>query len=107
MRCGMNDALGGKSMKKLAFCVAGAAALALSACGSRDADTLNEAEAQTMEDAAINNLASEAANAAELEALDNQAQQLENESAATANTTQTTDNAATSPSEVEDDVQGM
>ena len=94
-------------MKKLAFCVAGAAALALSACGSKEADTLNEAESQTMEDSAINNLASEAANAAELEALSNQAQQLDNESAAAANTTEATDNATTSPSEVEDDVQGM
>ena len=71
-------------MKKLAFLSFSAAALALSACGSKEADTLNEAEAQTMEDAAINNLASEAANA-----------------------TEEVDNTATSPSEVEDDVQGM
>jgi len=94
-------------MKKLAFLALGSAALALSACGSKEADTLNEAEAQNVEDAAINNLASEAANAAELEALGNQAQDLENESAAAANATEEVDNTATSPSEVEDDVQGM
>lgn len=94
-------------MKKLAFLAVGAAVLALSACGRNEADTLNEVEAQNMEDAAINNLAAEAANAAELEALSNQAEQIEDESANAANATDATDNATTSPSEVEDDVQGM
>ena len=36
-------------MKKLAFLGLGAAALALSACGSNEADTLNAEEAQNME----------------------------------------------------------
>ena len=55
-------------MKKLGFLLVGSAALALSACGSNEADTLNEAEAQNMESEALNNLAAEAANA-EIEAL--------------------------------------
>jgi uncharacterized protein YcfL len=91
-------------MKKLGFLLVGTAALALAACGSNEADTLNEAEAQNMESDALNNLAAEAANA-ELEALGNQAQQLEAENMA-AETPEPADN-ATSPSEVEDDVQGM
>jgi len=106
MRCHMNDAFGGKSMKKLAFLGLGAAALALSACGSNEADTLNAEEAQNMEAEALNNLAAEAANA-EMEALGNQAQQLEAENVAVANEAEPVDNTVTSPSEVEDDVQGM
>ena len=93
-------------MKKLGFLLVGSAALALSACGSNDADTLNEAEAQNMESEALNNLAAEAANA-EIEALGTQQQQLEAENTAAANTDETVDGNATSPSEVEDDVQGM
>lgn len=93
-------------MKKLGFLLVGTAALALAACGSNEADTLNEAEAQNMESEALNNLAAEAANA-EIEALGNQAQQLEAENTATANAVETVDGNATSPSEVEDDVQGM
>ena len=94
-------------MTKLAFLGLGAAALALSACGgSNEADTLNAEDAQNMESEALNNLAAEAANA-ELEALGNQAQQLEAENTADANEADVVDNSATSPSEVEDDVQGM
>jgi len=94
-------------MKKLVFLAVGAAALALSACGgNNDADTLNAEQAQNMEDAALNNLAAEAANA-EIEALGNQAQQLEAENTVVANEPEPADNTATSPSEVEDDVQGM
>ena len=94
-------------MKKLGFLLVGTAALALAACGSNEADTLNETEAQNMESEALNNLAAEAANA-EIEALGNQAQQqLEAENTATANAVETVDGNATSPSEVEDDVQGM
>ena len=92
-------------MKKLAFLLVGTAALALAACGSNEADTLNETEAQNMESEALNNLAAEAANA-EIEALGNQQQQLEAENT-TANEVETVDGNATSPSEVEDDVQGM
>ena len=92
-------------MKKLGFLLVGTAALALAACGSNEADTLNETEVQNMESEALNNLAAEAANA-EIEALGNQQQQLETENTA-ANEVETVDGNATSPSEVEDDVQGM
>jgi 3-oxoacyl-[acyl-carrier protein] reductase len=44
---------------------------------------------------------------AEIEALGNQSQQLEAENAVDANEAEPVDNAVTSPSEVEDDVQGM
>ena len=93
-------------MKKLGFLLVGTASLALSACGSNEADTLNETQVQNMESEALNNLAAEAANA-EIEALGNQAQQLEAENTAAANEVETVDGNATSPSEVEDDVQGM
>jgi hypothetical protein len=93
-------------MKKLGFLLLGTAALALAACGRNEADTLNEVEAQNMESEALNNLAAEAANA-EIEALGTQQQQLEAENTAAANTDETVDGNATSPSEVEDDVQGM
>ena len=93
-------------MKKLAFLLVGTVALALAACGRNEADTLNEAEAQNMESEALNNLAAEAANA-EIEALGTQQQQLEAENTAATNTDETVDGNVTSPSEVEDDVQGM
>ena len=93
-------------MKKLGFLLVGTVALALAACGRNEADTLNEAEAQNMESEALNNLAAEAANA-EIEALGTQQQQLEAENTAAANTDETVDGNATSPSEVEDDIQGM
>ena len=92
-------------MKKLGFLLVGTASLALAACGSNDADTLNETQVQNMESEALNNLAAEAANA-EIEALGNQAQQLEAENTV-ASAPETVDDNATSPSEVEDDVQGM
>ena len=93
-------------MKKLGFLLVGTVALALAACGRNEADTLNETEVQNMESEALNNLAAQAANA-EIEALGNQAQQLEAENTAAANEVETVDGNATSPSEVEDDVQGM
>jgi len=92
-------------MKKLGFLLVGTAALALAACGRNEADTLNETEVQNMESEALNNLAAEAANA-EIEALGNQQQQLEAENTA-ASEAEAVDGNATSPSEVEDDVQGM
>ena len=82
----------------------GTAALALAACGSKESDTLNESEAQNVEANTLNDLASNAANL-EMEALGNQQQQLEAENAATA--PETVDGNLTSPSKVEDDVQGM
>ena len=95
-------------MKKLGFLLVGSAALALAACGSNEADTLNETEAQNMESEALNNLAAEAANA-EMEALGNQAQQLEAENTTNVadDTTNTDEGLKTDPSKVEDDVQGM
>ena len=92
-------------MKKLGFLLVGTVALALAACGRNEADTLNEAEAQNVEAEVLNNLAADAANA-EMEALGNQAQQLEAENIA-AEEVETIDGNLTSPSEVEDDVQGM
>ena len=94
-------------MNKLGFAVVGALSLVLAACGRNDADTLNEAEAQNYESQALNDLAANAANA-ELEALGNQAQQLEAENAGGAEENETTNESlSTAPSEVEDDVQGM
>ena len=92
-------------MKKLGFVVVGSAALALSACGSNNADQLNEVEAQNVEANVLNDLAAHAANA-EIEALGTQDQQLEAENAATEAPAEPPAN-ATDPSEVEDDVQGM
>ena len=79
-------------MKKLGFLLVGTAALALAACGRNAADTLNEAEAQNVEAEALNDLAANAANEAENTA---------------AEEAETVDGNETSPSEVEDDVQGM
>ena len=93
-------------MNKLGFAVVGALSLVLAACGRNEADTLNEAEAQNYEAEALNDLAANAANA-ELEALGNQEQQLELENADAAEENETNAALETSPSEVEDDVQGM
>ncbi|GAA4743660.1 hypothetical protein GCM10023264_06090 [Sphingomonas daechungensis] len=93
-------------MKKLGFLLVGTASLALAACGSKDSDTLNEAEAANVEANALNDLAANAANA-EMEALGNQQQQLDAENAANATVPETVDGNLTSPSKVEDDVQGM
>ncbi|WP_395622429.1 hypothetical protein [Sphingomonas daechungensis] len=106
MRDPIQNAFGGKSMKKLGFLLVGTASLALAACGSKDSDTLNEAEAANVEANALNDLAANAANA-EMEALGNQQQQLDAENAANATVPETVDGNLTSPSKVEDDVQGM
>jgi hypothetical protein len=90
-------------MKKLGFVVFGA--LALAACGSNNADQLNEAEAQNIEADALNALADNAANA-EIEALGTQEQQLESENVVEAPVAEVPAN-ATDPKEVEADVQGM
>ena len=91
-------------MKKLGFLLVGTASLALAACGSNEADTINEAEAANMGAEALNDLAGAAAN--EVEALGNQQQQLEAENTAATVAADPAEN-ETSPSEVEDDVQGM
>ena len=91
-------------MKKLGFIALGAAVLALGACGSNNSDTLNEAAVDNQ--AELNALAGNAAEDAnaEMEALGNQQQQLEAED----NSSDDADgNLQTSPSEVEDNVQGM
>jgi hypothetical protein len=96
-------------MNKLGFLLVGAGALTLAACGSNNADQLNETEAQNVEANALNDLAAEAANA-EMEALGTQEQQLVAENAAEnieAAAETTNDAVKTDPSEVEDDVQGM
>lgn len=90
-------------MKKLGFCIVGAAALGLAACGSNDGDTLNESEAQNYEAETLNELAT---NAAEIEALGNEAQQEPEVTAPEENNAEPPGN-ATDPSEVEEDVQGM
>ena len=94
-------------MKKLGFVVVGSAALALAACGSNNADQLNEVEAQNVEANVLNDLADNAANA-EIEALGTQDQQLEAENAADAQANlEVPPSNVTDPSQVEDDVQGM
>jgi hypothetical protein len=90
-------------MKKLGF-VVGSTALALAACGSNNADQLNEVEAQNIEANVLNDLADNAANA-EIEALGTQEQQLEAENIE-APVVEVPAN-ATDPKEVEADVQGM
>jgi hypothetical protein len=96
-------------MKKLAFVVVGAAALAVAACGKNNADQLNESEAQNFEAGALNDLAANAANA-EVEALGTQEQQLEAEKEALQpanDAAPAADSNTTDPTKVEADVQGM
>ena len=98
-------------MKKLGFALIGATALLTAACGRNDSDTLNESA--TDNSAELNDLAGNAAAdaAAEMEALGNQKAEIEAEANATANTAieaaHNEAEASTSPSEVEDNVQGM
>lgn len=75
-------------MKKLHFALAGAAALALGACGSRTDNVQNiDANGASQTDQ-LNRLADDAANQAEAEALGNQQERLEQrqEDAANADT---------------------
>jgi hypothetical protein len=74
-------------MKKLAFACLGAAALLTSACNRNNADQVNNAEMNQYGAEQLNDLANEAANNAEAEALGTQQQQLEAQNeAAAANT---------------------
>ena len=93
-------------MRKLGFVVVGSAALALAACGSKNADQLNETEAQNVEANVLNDLADNAANA-EVEALGTQEQQLNAEANEAPASVETPPANATDPKQVEDDVQGM
>ena len=92
-------------MKKLTFAVVGAVALATGACGGGAEDQVNNAE-MNQPGPELNGLAADAANTAEADALGNQQQQLETETNVAA-PAETVDGNATSPSQVEDDVQGM
>jgi hypothetical protein len=74
-------------MKKLAFACLGAAALLTSACNRNNADQVNNTEMNQYGAEQLNDLANEAANNAEAEALGTQQQQLEAQNeAAAANT---------------------
>jgi hypothetical protein len=70
-------------MKKVSFALVGAAALALAACGGKGDDTLAENVQENYENAAENldAMAANTGNAAEAEALGNQADALEAEGA--------------------------
>lgn len=94
-------------MKKLHFALVGAAALALSACGSQGDDTLGENVNDNMQSEDINALADNAALDAETEALGAQQNELAAEPEIVAEPTNENDGVTTEPSEVEDDVQGM
>ncbi len=89
-------------MRKFHFAIAAAAMLGLAACSGQD-DTVENVEAYDNQ-AELDYLAENAATEAETGALGNQAQQLEAEDQAEDSVT---DNVATEPSDVEDDVQGM
>lgn len=66
-------------MNRFGFALVGAASLVLAGCGSKNDDSLNNAEAYNMS-GNLDELANDAANDAEAEALGNQAQQLQQES---------------------------
>ena len=88
-------------MKKLVFACVGAAALMTSACNRNNADQVNNAEMNQYGAEQLNDLANEAANNAEAEALGNQQQQLEAQNAANADE-------ATNPADAdEQNVSGM
>lgn len=93
-------------MRKIHFALAGAATLALAACGSSD-DTVDENIGENLQadelNAAADNAAADAN--AELEALGNQQEELEAEPVNDA--ANATDGVSTEPSDVEDDVTGM
>ena len=71
-----------KNMKRLAFLIGGAAALALSACSGSNQDAVNNAEINQPAAEDLNALANEAATNAEDAALGNQQQELNEENAA-------------------------
>ena len=75
-------------MKKLAFLIGGAAALALGACSSNNQDAVNNAELNQPAADDLNTLANQAAANAETNAAANQADQ---NAAAEVNTTNPTD----------------
>ncbi len=89
-------------MKRLAFVVGGAAALALASCGGSNQDAVQNAELNQATADELNQLSNEAAmNAAEDAALGNQQQQLEDQNAAAE------DNAVNPTDADEQNVSGM
>ena len=88
-------------MKKLTFAVVGAVALATGACGGGAEDQVNNAE-MNQPGPELNGLAADAANTAEADALGNQQQQLENNTADA-----TTDNTVNPEDADEQNVSGM
>jgi hypothetical protein len=72
-------------MKRLVFVIGGAAALALSACGSSNQDAVNNAELNQPAAEDLNAQANEAAMNAENEALGNQQQVIDQNAAASEN----------------------
>jgi uncharacterized protein YidB (DUF937 family) len=93
-------------MKKIAFAMVGAASIALAGCGGQGDDALGENVQENMENAAdsLDALAGDAANAAEAEALGNQADQLRNEGD---NLEDAIDDADVNAAEVDQAVNGM
>jgi hypothetical protein len=93
LRFGISSFGGLKHVKKLAFAFIGMAAMGVSACGSNNQDTVNNAELnQPASD--LNELSSEAANDAansEAAALGNQQQPVEQNAAAEQNVTNPSD----------------
>ena len=78
-------------MKKLSFIVTGAAAIALSACSGSNQDAVNNAELNQPAAEDLNALANAAAANAEDAALGNQQQQLDQNAATDANSSDPTD----------------
>jgi hypothetical protein len=81
-------------MKRLAFVIGGAAALALAGCGSKNQDAVNNAELNQPAADDLNALANEAATNAENQSLANQ-QQVNDENAAA-------ESSASNPNEAEE-----
>lgn len=92
-------------MKKLTFLLAGAAALALAACGSRTEDVQNIDANATSQTDQLNMLADDAANQAEAEALGNQQEQLEQQQEDAANADTAVDD--TVDADPDENVSGM
>ena len=99
-------------MKKIAFALVGATALALAACGSQNDDALGDEAGTNLGNEELNALADEAAEdaQAEMDALNAQQQQLEAEPVANDAATEpavTQTGVVTEPSEVEDEPLGL
>ena len=95
-------------MRKIHFALVGAATLALAACGSQEDDVLEENIGESLEADELNALADDAAQdaQAEMNALANQQQEIEDAPAAEDSSGEAAD-VATEPSEVEDEPLGL